>query len=183
MWIFCWEEKKREQCNSSWGPPGLSQLHIWQGGDFSTYQHQYSFHPHHILIDLSSPAIASSSRVSSLSTLQCTVTSTTSRSSYNHLMLRSAVCLTTKDMGLGCHQVKPLLIVKIMLLTVWWLPSWNYHQVKRPKSSISTDDALNEVSMTTMPGRVVSKTWDCARLQTGWRIGLPPTKLIGFLQT
>lgn len=71
-WIFCWEDKKREKCNSSWGPAGLSRLHIWQGGDFSTYQHQYcfhqhqyqhhySFHPHHhidwlidLLIDLSS---------------------------------------------------------------------------------------------------------------------------------
>ena len=56
-------------------------------------------------------------------------------------------------------------------------------EAKLPKSELSTDDAFNEVSMTTMPGRVVSKTRDCARLQTGWRIGLPPTKLIAFLQT
>ena len=83
------------------------------------------------------------------------------------LMLRLGDCLTTKATGSGCHQVKYISIICIKMLTLWRL-SWT-NLLKKDFVGQCGDFSADKIVL----------EFD----YKGCRIGLPPTKLIGILET
>ena len=83
------------------------------------------------------------------------------------IILRLGDCLTTKATGSGCHQVKSISIICIKMLTLWRL-SWT-HLLKKDFVGQCGDFSADKIVL----------EFD----YKGCRIGLPPTKLIGILET